>query len=126
MRKSQESYIFNHAAKSVTPSPSATNFYPENMSTLTVSELEAQLGGLGLNTPIPGFPDADVLNKPLDISRSYFADILCSIVGCDPVVAYNSILWPNNISNGDLVVILPKLGQGADYNALGFDLTRQV
>jgi hypothetical protein len=99
---------------------------PEDMSTLTVTDLESHLGGLKLDTPIPRFPTANVLNKPLDISRSYFADILCTLTGCDPAVAYNSIQWPNNISNGDLVVILPKLSQGADYNALGFDITRQV
>jgi arginyl-tRNA synthetase len=96
------------------------------MSTLTLTGLETLLGGLGLKTPIPVFPAADDLNKGLDIGRSYFADILCSLVKCDPLVAYNSIQWPNDIFNGDLTVILPKLSQGADYEALGMDLMTKV
>jgi arginyl-tRNA synthetase len=96
------------------------------MSTLTLTGLETLLGGLGLKTPIPSFPAADDLNKALDIGRSYFADILCSLVDCDPVIAYNSIQWPNDIFNGDLTVILPKLSQGADYETLGMDLMTKV
>jgi arginyl-tRNA synthetase len=96
------------------------------MSTLTITGLEALLGGLGLKIPIPRFPAADELNKALDIGRSYFADILCSLVECDPVIAYNSIQWPNDIFNGDLTVILPKLSQGADYDALALNILTKV
>ncbi|KAF2100656.1 Nucleotidylyl transferase [Rhizodiscina lignyota] len=92
------------------------------MSTLTVTGLEALLGDIGLQTPIPHFAEADVLNKPRDIARSYFADILSSLVGGDPANAYNSIQWPSNIDNGDLAAILPKLSHGADYHALALDL----
>jgi hypothetical protein len=58
------------------------------MTTLTIADLEAFLGGLGLNMPIPHFSAANVLNKPLDIGRSYFADILCSLIDCDAKAAY--------------------------------------
>ncbi|KAF2185091.1 arginyl-tRNA synthetase [Zopfia rhizophila CBS 207.26] len=95
------------------------------MATSTVAELEGLLGGLDLKTPIPPFPSSDVLKSPLDICRSYLADILCSLVDCDPVVAYNSIQWPNNIFNGDLTVILPKLSPGANASELAFDLMKK-
>jgi hypothetical protein len=96
------------------------------MSTLTTTDLETLLVALGLKTPIPYFPGVDVLNKPLDIARSYLADALSNCVECDPQIAYNSIQWPNNIYNGDLSVILPKLKPGADPDELAFDLMKKV
>lgn len=96
------------------------------MTTLTVEGLEALLGKLGLTTPIPAFKSADVQNKPLDIGRSYLADIVGGLAKSDPETAYKSIHWPNNIFNGDLAVILPRLSHGADSTVLGFDLTQQV
>jgi arginyl-tRNA synthetase len=96
------------------------------MTTSTVTDLEALLERLGIKVPIPRFSAADVLKRPLDIGRSYLADIFCSLLECDPEVAYKSIHWPNDISSGDLAVILPKLSQGADSNAVGFDLRTKV
>jgi arginyl-tRNA synthetase len=96
------------------------------MTTLTIPELETLLSKLGLKTPIPPFESADVLSRPLDIGRSYLADIVRGLVDSDPETAYKSIHWPNNIFNGDLAVILPKLSHGADANVLGFDLTQKV
>jgi len=96
------------------------------MSTLTTTDLESLLVALGLKTPIPYFPAADVLNKPLDIARSYLADCLSGYVECDPQIAYNSIQWPNNIYTGDLSVILPKIKPGADPDELAFDLMKKV
>src|SRR5262249_25410376 len=95
-------------------------------SSQNISGLEALLRGLGLNVPIPHFQSADVLNIPLDIGRSYFADILCSLIKCDATTAYNSIQLPNTIDNGDLAVILPRLSQGADSEALGFTIKQNV
>jgi arginyl-tRNA synthetase len=96
------------------------------MATLTITGLEALLGRLGLKLPIPHFAAADVLNKPLDIGRSYFADILRSLVECDAVIAYNSIQWPSDIFSGDLAVILPKLSHGTDHSALAIDLIQKA
>jgi arginyl-tRNA synthetase len=96
------------------------------MATLTIEGLEALLGGLGLKIPIPHFPAADVLNKPLDIGRSYFADILCSLVESDIVNAYGSVTWSTDVYHGDLAAILPKLQHGADPNVLAFDLMQRV
>jgi hypothetical protein len=96
------------------------------ITTMNTPGLEALLRALELNVPIPPFPSADVLNIPLDIGRSYFADILCSLIGCDASTAYNSIQLPNSIDNGDLAVILPRLSQGADSDALGFTIKQNV
>ena len=96
------------------------------MATLKTSSLEALLGALGLENPIPQSPSSDVLSKPLDIGRSYLADILCSVVECDATVAYNSIQWPGDIYSGDLAVILPKLKPGANAHELALDITKKV
>ena len=105
--------------------PPAATRHPKSMTTLTIADLEALLGVLGLNMPIPHLSAANVLNKPLDIGRSYFADILCSLIDCDAKTAYNSIQWPGHISNGDFAIILPKLSRGANPN-LGKDLMNRV
>jgi arginyl-tRNA synthetase len=96
------------------------------MTTQTISGLEALLSGLKLKIPIPPFPASDVLNKPLDIGRSYLADILTSIVECDLVTACKSIQLPNNIYSGDFTVILPKLSHGGDFNALAIKIIQKV
>jgi hypothetical protein len=95
------------------------------MATLDLSGLASKLEGLGLG-PIPQFSDARVLDKPLDIGRSYLADILRSLIDCDPITAYNSIQWPNDIFTADLTVPLPKLSHGADPTAFAIDLMQRV
>jgi len=98
----------------------------EATTTQTIGGLEALLSGLEMKIPIPPFPAADVLNKPLDIGRSYLADILTSIVECDLTTACNSIQLPNNIYSGDFTVILPKLRHGGDFHALAIDIIQNV
>lgn len=96
------------------------------MATLTITELEAFLGRLGLKVPIPHFNAAEVLKKPLDIGRCYFADILNSLVDGDPNNTYTSILSPGDVFNGDLAVILPRLKHGSKPNVLGVELITTV
>jgi arginyl-tRNA synthetase len=96
------------------------------MATSTITDLEVLLGKLGLKVPIPPFEAADVLNKPLDIGRCYFADILSSLVAGDPKNAYTSILSPGDVFNGDLAVILPRLSHGSNPTELAFDLINRV
>jgi arginyl-tRNA synthetase len=96
------------------------------MTTQTVVSLEELMGALGAKTPIPSFQAADLLVRPLDIGRSYIADILCSIVDCDASNAFSSISWPNNIYNGDLVVILPRLSHGSDAESLARSIMQKV
>jgi arginyl-tRNA synthetase len=96
------------------------------MATLTTDGLEALLSGLDLTVPVPAFPAADLLNKPLDIGRAYFADILSNLVGSDSENAFAAITLPTEVSSGDLAAILPKLSHGADPNVVGFDLMKKV
>ncbi|KAF1838671.1 arginyl-tRNA synthetase [Decorospora gaudefroyi] len=88
--------------------------------------LERSLGLLSLHVPIPDIEPAEVLANPLDVWRTYLAQILAEIASCDIDVAYKSIQWPNNISNGDLAVILPKLRPGVKADALAFELMEKV
>lgn len=96
------------------------------MTTQTVVSLEEHIGALGAKTPIPTYSTANVLVRPLDIGRSYLADLLCGIIEGDTSNAFNSISWPNNIYNGDLVVILPKLSHGSDVEALARSIMQKV
>jgi arginyl-tRNA synthetase len=96
------------------------------MATLNIAGLEALLKELGLDTPIPSFAGADVLNKPLDITHSYLAGILSSLVECDAATAYSAVISPSNIDNGDLAVVVPKLSQDGKPNEVGFEIMRKV
>lgn len=88
--------------------------------------LQTSLESLNLNVPIPEIEAAEVLVNPLDVCRTYLAEILADIAGCDIEAAYKSIQWPNNIFNGDLAVILPKLRPGAKADALAVELMEKV
>jgi arginyl-tRNA synthetase len=88
--------------------------------------LEHSLGSLDLRVPIPEVKVADVFANPLDVCRTYLSQILADIAGCDIDIAYKSIQWPNNIFNGDLAVILPKLRPGAKADALAIELIEKV
>ncbi|KAF1971521.1 Nucleotidylyl transferase [Bimuria novae-zelandiae CBS 107.79] len=90
-----------------------------------IAGLERALGGISLTTQIPHFHEADILHNPLDVCRSYLAELLCNLVGCEPDLAYRSIQWPNNIFNGDLTVTLPKLCPGVKPSELAPDLLKK-
>ncbi|KAA8623053.1 ArgS Arginyl-tRNA synthetase [Pyrenophora tritici-repentis] len=87
-----------------------------------MNALEQSLGSLDLGVPIPQVEGAEVLANPLDIYRTYFGQILAIALDCDISIAYKSIQWPNNISNGDLAVILPKLRPGTKADAVAVEL----
>lgn len=88
--------------------------------------LAQSLESLSLSGPVPEVGAAEVLVNPLDLCRSYLAQILADIVGCDVASAYRSIQWPNNIFNGDLAVILPKLRPGAKAEEVAVELMEKV
>ena len=96
------------------------------MATRTIAGLEELLGRLGLKVPHPHSAGTDVLYNPLDIGRSYLADILSSLVEGDAVTAFSSIQWPNNIESGDLSVVLPRLRPGVKPNVIAFDFSKKV
>ena len=104
---------------------SQTHHPPASQTTLDVQGLEALLQELGAAIPIPSYPSADVLNKPLDIARVYLADILHGLLDCDTTLAYSSIQLPGSPDDGDLSIIIPKLGQGAASD-LSFKIRQKV
>jgi arginyl-tRNA synthetase len=96
------------------------------ITTSSLAELEIALHELSLAIPVPQYDEADVLDNPLSLCRSYLADLLQRIIGCEPEVAYRSIHWPNNIFNGDLTVTLPKLCPGVKPNEFVPELLKKV
>ena len=71
------------------------------MATLSSDGLQALLGGVGVESPIPSFPLADIQNSPMGTYISYLAEILVQLTECVLQVACDS---PNDL--GDLVVVL--------------------
>jgi arginyl-tRNA synthetase len=95
------------------------------MGTLTTAGLHALLDGVGAKSPIPSFPSADIRNSPIDIYISYLAEILVQLTECEPQVAYDSILWPDDFC--DLVVVVPRLRlKSVNPNELAIELNRRV
>jgi arginyl-tRNA synthetase len=88
--------------------------------------LEDCLAGLNLNMPTCSLDTSQALANPLDLYRSYLATILAALVDCNDEDAFKSIQWPNNIFNGDLAVVLPKLQPGAKADKLAVALLQKV
>jgi arginyl-tRNA synthetase len=82
------------------------------MKTSHLEGLENALSKLSVENGIPQYDGADTLHNPLDVGRSYLAELLCNLVDCEPNVAYRSIQCPNDITKGDFTVTLPKLRPG--------------
>ncbi|KAI3325664.1 arginyl-tRNA synthetase [Xylariaceae sp. AK1471] len=80
------------------------------MATCTVAGLEDLLGRLGLHDPIPASLSADVLTRPCDIYRAHLADITAKILDSDIAIPLEAISSSNTKDNGDLSLVLPKLG----------------
>lgn len=99
------------------------------MATNTLKELEILLEKLDLSKPMPLVAGADVLHNPVDIYRAQLAAILVGLVDCDSKVAFNAIQTSNEIANGDLDIILPKLklkDRPVNPKELAFELIQQV
>ncbi|EFX05280.1 arginyl-tRNA synthetase [Grosmannia clavigera kw1407] len=92
----------------------------------TVAGLEALLVNLGLEMPVPRFPAADVLAKPIDVFRGYLATLLGSILTLDASAIYAAIASTSDISLGDLDVIIPRLRLSIEDVQREFNLHRPV
>jgi arginyl-tRNA synthetase len=92
-----------------------------------MENLEQYMAALGLSPPAPFQGTPQSLTNPLDICRAYLADILTEILECSQEDALSSIQWPNNIFNGDLAVVLPKLRRsGAKADETGVVIMGKV
>jgi len=88
--------------------------------------LEACVASLSLDSPLPDVPAARAEANPLDLCRIHLAAILVGILGCDFEHAFKCILWPNDISSGDLAVVLPKLRPGMKAGEVAAELMQKV
>jgi arginyl-tRNA synthetase len=96
------------------------------MTTLDIPGLEERLASFELTVPLSEIEAADAVTKPLDLWRIPLATILADLVECSTEAAFKAIQWPNNIYNGDLAVILPKLCQSKKAADVAIDLLKQV
>jgi arginyl-tRNA synthetase len=88
--------------------------------------LDECMASLSLSSPLPQVATARADVNPLDLCRVYLAKILVDILECDIEGASKAILWPNNISNGDLAVVLPKLRPSVKASEVGTELMQKV
>nr|RBQ84133.1 hypothetical protein FVER53263_00424 [Fusarium verticillioides] len=89
--------------------------------------IETLLGKVGLDTPVPDFPDADIVHNPQDIFRVYLADTLQKLVNCDKLVAYDAIQTSNITGMGDLIIVAPRLRlKGVKPEELAKDLLQKL
>ncbi|PNP66722.1 hypothetical protein FNYG_13452 [Fusarium nygamai] len=96
-------------------------------TTCSVSGIETLLGKVGLDTPVPDFPDADIVHNPQDIFRVYLADTLQKLVNCDRLVAYDAIQTSNITGMGDLIIVAPRLRlKGVKPEELAKDLLQKL
>jgi hypothetical protein len=96
------------------------------MATLSIDGLETLLRSLDLETPIPRFPECDVLTNPLDIFRAYLTEALSKLLDCESSTILSAINLPQGML-GDLEVIVPRLKiKGQKPNELAFELCRKV
>jgi arginyl-tRNA synthetase len=87
--------------------------------------LERNVAALGLEAPA-AHASAQIFTNPLDLFRSYLAEILVNIAECSDSDARKAIQWPNNVFNGDLAVVLPRLKPGAKADKLAVEIMEKV
>ncbi|KAH7401886.1 hypothetical protein DE146DRAFT_716202 [Phaeosphaeria sp. MPI-PUGE-AT-0046c] len=82
--------------------------------------LEQTFKLIGLDAPASNETLLHNFNRPIEVYRICLVKILSDILECEEEVAQRCILWPNNIDNGDLAIVLPKLRPGvkADKTAV--------
>lgn len=78
-------------------------------NTLELEGLQAKLKSLGIESPVPDYANSHILQNPTDIYRAYLADLLTPLIGAERQLVYDSIQWTNNLTHGDLVLVVPKL-----------------
>ncbi|KAI1259737.1 arginyl-tRNA synthetase [Xylariaceae sp. FL1019] len=83
------------------------------MTTLTAAGLDTLLAELGLQHPLPPSSYPTVLSRPCDIYRAHLADLCAQLLECDIGLSHEAIASPTTRDNGDLSLVIPKLGLGA-------------
>lgn len=89
--------------------------------------LEQSVSALGLGAPpVPYKETSEPFTNPLELCRAYLASILKDIAQCSEDDAHKAIQWPNNIFNGDLAVVLPKLKPGIKADKIAVEIIEKV
>ena len=97
------------------------------MTILFDNTFQFHLKSLGLSDSAPLGVPADDLFEALDLLHSYLADSFAQLVDCKYDTAYQAIQRSPDISNGDFVVIIPRLvPKNADYKESARELARKV
>lgn len=126
MSRAQDVEDIMKGTKSLAITTSDGDFESKRKLTTTSHGLESLLNELNLPIPIPNFSSVDILNTPLDIGRSYLAQILSNLAECDRSIAFDSIQLPTDIEFKDLTVRIPKLSPNKDFKTLGRNITQNV
>jgi hypothetical protein len=92
---------------------------------IAMESLERNVAALGLGAPAT-HTSSQTFTNPLDLFRSYLAEILVDIADCSDSDARKAIQWPNNVFNGDLAVVLPRLKPGVKADKLAVDIMEKV
>ncbi|KAL5121913.1 hypothetical protein ACEQ8H_000129 [Pleosporales sp. CAS-2024a] len=77
------------------------------------------------NSALTVYLISPLATNPLDICRTELTLVLKGIVNCSEEDIQKSIQWPNNIYNGDLAVVLPKLQAGTKADKLAGEIMDQ-
>lgn len=93
---------------------------------MEVNALEQGLEVLGLGLPVPSRDTSLILSNPLELWRTCLTSVLSEVVECDEETVRKCIQWPNNIFNGDLAVVLPKLRPGTKADKLAVEIMEEV
>jgi arginyl-tRNA synthetase len=96
------------------------------MSTYEKHGLTKLLESFSISTELPINGNEGALTNPLDVLRGSLAGLLIKSVDCQAEDAYKSIHWPNDISNGDLSVTLPRLRPGCKPQELSSQIVDKV
>ena len=96
------------------------------MATLTLDGLKSHLLSLSHKEPAPALTE-DVLVNPIDVYRCYLSEIFCRLLACDVAKTRDVIQWSNVLSNGDLLLVVPRLRiQGVDPIQVAKELSEKV
>jgi arginyl-tRNA synthetase len=96
------------------------------MSSVELEGLQKLLQHLSVAWQPADAHDISVLTNPIELWRSSLVTLLVDLVKCQTTDAYKSVQWPNNISNGDLSVTLPRLSPGGKVAEIASVLVDRV
>jgi arginyl-tRNA synthetase len=96
------------------------------MSTLEYYGMVTLLKQLSISTDSSMIESTKLLANPLDVLRASLTELLVKIVDCQAEDANKSIQWPNDLSNGDLSVTLPRLRPGCKPKDLSSEVVNKV